>query len=247
MEKETLKALGWELLPSDIVAPKGEKRSQHLQIRRRYQFSSALKRQSSVSALVHPSLSGPKTFIAVKGAPETLRTMYSQVPEKYVDIYRHFTSKGSRVLALGYKVLDTQLSANEINDLARESVESDLIFAGFIVFTCPLKEDAVVALKELNESSHRCIMITGDNPLTACAVARDVAIIERDVLIVDRDETRKDNLVVFHSIDESYRIEFDPTKPLDSKYGMPIFDKDVSSDNVVAGGCTISGAIRGSE
>lgn len=217
MEKETLKALGWELLPGDIVAPKGEKRSQHLQIRRRYQFSSALKRQSSVSTLVHPSLSAPKTFVAVKGAPETLKTMYSQVPEKYVDIYRHFTSKGSRVLALGYKVLDTQLSANEINDLTRESVESDLIFAGFIVFTCPLKEDAVVALKELNESSHRCIMITGDNPLTACAVARDVAIIERDVLIIDRDETRKDNLVVFHSIDESYRIEFDPTKPLDSK------------------------------
>ncbi|KAI9281085.1 P-type ATPase [Sporodiniella umbellata] len=216
MEKETLKALQWDLAPNDIVLPKGEKRSQYLQIRRRYQFSSALKRQSSVSTLVHPSLNGPKTFVAVKGAPETLKGMYKQVPKDYVEIYRHYTRKGSRVLALGYKILDSQLSTSQINDLPRESVESNLCFAGFIVFTCPLKEDAVEALKELNASSHRCIMITGDNPLTACAVAREVAIVERDVLIVDRDESRKDNKVVFHSIDETYRVESDPSQDLDS-------------------------------
>lgn len=215
MEKETLKALEWDLGSNDIVFPKGEKRGQSLQIRRRYQFSSALKRQSSVSTLNHPNFNAPKTFVAVKGAPETLKTMYTTVPEGYVEAYRHFTRKGSRVLALGYKILDHHLSTNQINDLPRESVESDLIFAGFIVFTCPLKEDAIEALKELNESSHRCIMITGDNPLTACAVARDVAIVERDVLIVDRDESRKDNKVVFHSIDESYRVEFTPGEALD--------------------------------
>jgi cation-transporting ATPase 13A1 len=214
MEKETLKALEWNLGPNDTVFPKGEKRGQSLQIRRRYQFSSALKRQSSVSTLTHPSFNAPKSFVAVKGAPETLKTMYSTVPEGYVEAYRHFTRKGSRVLALGYKFLDHHLSTNEINDLPRESAESNLIFAGFIVFTCPLKDDAIEALKELNESSHRCIMITGDNPLTACAVAREVAIIERDVLIVDRDESRKDNKVLFHSIDESYRVEFTPGEPL---------------------------------
>ncbi|KAG2230466.1 hypothetical protein INT48_003014 [Thamnidium elegans] len=215
MEKETLKALDWDLGPNDTVFPKGEKRGQNLQIRRRYQFSSALKRQSSVSTLTHSTLSGPKTFIAVKGAPETLKNMYTNVPEGYVEAYRHFTRKGSRVLALGYKMLDNNLNQNQINDLTRESVESKLTFAGFIVFTCPLKDDAIEALKELNESSHRCIMITGDNPLTACAVAREVAIVERDVLIVDRDESKKDNNVVFHSIDETYRIEVNPEKPLD--------------------------------
>lgn len=88
-----------------------------------------------------------------------------------------------------------------------------MIFAGFIVFSCPLKEDAIEALKELNASSHRCIMITGDNPLTACAVAREVAIVERDVLIVDK----LDNKVIFHSVDESIRFEVNPDTPLDQK------------------------------
>ena len=102
---------------------------------------------------------------------------------------------------------------SQINNLSRDTVESELTFAGFIVFSCPLKEDAIEALKELNESSHRCIMITGDNPLTACAVAREVAIVEREVLIVDKLEEK----TVFHSVDESIRFEVDPNVPLDQK------------------------------
>lgn len=81
------------------------------------------------------------------------------------------------------------------------------------MFSCPLKQDAVEAVKELNASSHRCIMITGDNPLTACAVAREVAIVEREVLIFDKDGDK----TVLHSIDESIHMEIEPELPLDKK------------------------------
>ncbi|KAI8364729.1 putative SPF1-P-type ATPase [Radiomyces spectabilis] len=220
MEKETLKAVQWQLGHHDIVTPmdRKEKGKENMQIRRRFQFSSALKRQSSIAILVHPSFSRHKTFVAVKGAPETLKTMYSSIPDDYEATYTHFTRKGSRVLALGYKYLRDGMNSEEINGLARESVESDLTFAGFLVFTCPLKEDAVEALKELNESSHRCIMITGDNPLTASSVAREVGIVDRDVLIVDKEEgSQEDDLVLFHSIDNSFRLEVNPNEPLDQK------------------------------
>lgn len=60
-------------------------------------------------------------------------------------------------------------------------------------------------------------MITGDNPLTACAVARDVAIVERDVLIMDKDEGDTDeNRVILHSIDDSIYMEINPNEPLDT-------------------------------
>lgn len=34
----------------------------------------------------------------------------------------------------------------------------------------------------------QCVMITGDNPLTAVHVARDVEIVDRDALILDLKE-----------------------------------------------------------
>jgi len=39
--------------------------------------------------------------------------------------------------------------------------------------------------------NYQCIMITGDNPLTAAHVARDVEIVDRDVLVLDLRENPK--------------------------------------------------------
>lgn len=51
-------------------------------------------------------LPGGKTVAAVKGAPETIKTMLSVIPEHYDDTYKWFTRKGSRVLALGIKEME---------------------------------------------------------------------------------------------------------------------------------------------
>jgi hypothetical protein len=39
--------------------------------------------------------------------------------------------------------------------LTRDDVEKDLVFGGFLVFSCPLKDDAASTIRMLNESSHR--------------------------------------------------------------------------------------------
>jgi len=86
--------VGDSVTPSKNGAPHGTK----LVIRRRFHFSSALKRMSTVSALPSGELIG-----AVKGAPETIKTMLTVVPEHYDETYKWFTRRGSRVLALGFK------------------------------------------------------------------------------------------------------------------------------------------------
>src|SRR5690606_8214263 len=118
------------------------------------------------------------------------KKMLIHVPAYYEETYKHFTRKGSRVLALAYKYLSTEneWSGGRINDLKREQVESELEFAGFLILHCPLKDDAKKTVRMLNESSHRVVMITGDNPLTACHVAREVEIIDREALILDAPE-----------------------------------------------------------
>lgn len=51
---------------------------------------------------------GKKWIASVKGAPETLKGMYVNVPEWYDETYRWYTRRGSRVLALGTKVMNIQ-------------------------------------------------------------------------------------------------------------------------------------------
>lgn len=133
----------------------------------------------------------------VQGAPETLKGMYTSVPDEYEHTYKWFAQRGSRVLALGYKWQELKQDAH------RDDVESGLTFAGFLVFHCPLKPDAVETLQSLADSSHRCVMITGDNPLTASHVAREVEIVDRQVLILD---SAADQGLAWHTVDDSLVI-----------------------------------------
>ena len=154
MEKTTLNALDWKLSKGDNLSPNNAKDSRHrfqITVRRRYQFSSALKRMSTLAAVNEPS--GRKWIAAVKGAPETLKTMYTHVPEFYDETYRWYTRRGSRVLALGWKSMNVQ--SDKVSSVARDEVECGLEFAGFLVFHCPLKPDAVEVLKMLADASHR--------------------------------------------------------------------------------------------
>jgi cation-transporting ATPase 13A1 len=224
MEKATLTSLGWGLGRNDILASRNKNSGTQgtVQIKRRFQFSSALKRQSSVAMVNGISKTGKKvkgTFVGVKGAPETIMKMLVHVPADYEETYKFFTRKGSRVLALAYKQLtvDSELGSGKINELKREKVESELNFAGFLVLHCPLKDDAKEAVQMLNESSHRVVMITGDNPLTAVHVAREVEIVDRDVLILDAPEDNAGGQkLVWKSVDDKISIPVDATKPIDA-------------------------------
>ncbi|KAK4112772.1 hypothetical protein N656DRAFT_708957 [Canariomyces notabilis] len=228
MERATLTALGWSLGKNDILTSKpaglatgGVVGTVH--IKRRFQFSSALKRQSSVATINSTDVkTGRKlrgTFVAVKGAPETIMKMLVSIPKDYEETFKYFTRRGARVLALAYKHLTTEgeLGTQRINELKRENVEADLYFAGFLVLQCPLKEDAKMAVRMLNESSHRVVMITGDNPLTAVHVAKEVEIVDRDVLILDSPEhsAHGEESLIWRSVDDKVRIDVDPTKPID--------------------------------
>ncbi|KAI9849371.1 MAG: hypothetical protein M1838_000176 [Thelocarpon superellum] len=222
MEKATLTSLGWTLGRNDTLTSKNHAHT--VQIKRRFQFSSALKRQSAVASITATNPQTSKrtktTFAGVKGAPETIRAMLVSTPPGYEETYKDFTRKGSRVLALGYKYLATEaeLGQNRINNLKREEVESQLTFAGFLVLQCPLKDDAKKAVRMLNESSHRVVMITGDNPLTAVHVARKVEIVDRDVLILDAPEhDTSGTKLVWRSIDDLVQIPVDPQVPLDAE------------------------------
>jgi cation-transporting ATPase 13A1 len=170
MEKTTLEALAWEIGKGDAIVPSEPRGAvvANLRIRRRFQFSSALKRMSTIA-----TTPDNRSLAAVKGAPETIKTMLAQVPVEYDETYKWFTRRGSRVLALGIKDLGS-LSTDAINKMPRDQVEGGLTFAGFLVFHCPLKPDAVESLKMLADASHRvCAVVCPYRPRTdnVCSVS----------------------------------------------------------------------------
>merc|ERR1712176_1043391 len=68
-------------------------------------------------------------------------------------------------------------TSNKKKLLNRYVIEQNLIFAGFLVFDCPLKSDSRSIILEMKHSHHNVVMITGDAVLTAAEVARQVGIL----------------------------------------------------------------------
>ncbi|XP_068658397.1 probable manganese-transporting ATPase PDR2 [Aristolochia californica] len=176
LEKAALKGIDWIYTSDEKATPK--KGSGHpVQIVQRHHFASHLKRMAVVVRV-------QEEFLAfVKGAPETIQDRLMDLPPFYVETYKKYTRQGSRVLALAFKHLP-EMAVNEARSLDRDLVESNLTFAGFAVFNCPIRVDSASVLSELKGSSQDLVMITGDQALTACHVAGQVHIISKETLIL---------------------------------------------------------------
>ncbi|GFH31709.1 uncharacterized protein HaLaN_30803, partial [Haematococcus lacustris] len=94
-------------------------------------------------------------------------------PDNYDALYKRYAAQGARVIALAVRNLgraqDLDLAA--LRSTPREAMEQGLSWAGFAIFSCPLKPESEPALAQLRASSHQLVMITGDAPLTACFAA----------------------------------------------------------------------------
>lgn len=172
VEKASLNAINWVLTKNDFISPKKSKIAP-LKILSRFYFSSSLKRMSVLAAYKCSKNANKVIHIAsVKGAPEVLKSMLQNIPNNYDSTYLELAGRGARVLALARK--EMTIDPNNLKNLKREDLECDLNFVGFVVVSCPLKQDSEDVIKELLASSHMVTMITGDNALTACYVANEL-------------------------------------------------------------------------
>lgn len=123
---------------------------------------------------------GADDFIITKGAVDVLlgrltsvlekgqvRAITQQDVEKIQETNRSFSNKGLRVLAFG--------AGKSENGQMREE---DLCFLGLIAMSDPPREESKGAVTLCTQAGIRTVMITGDHPATAAAIAEEIGILE---------------------------------------------------------------------
>eukprot|EP00834_Sanchytrium_tribonematis_P004712 NODE_247_length_11822_cov_1.182718.p1 type:complete len:1106 gc:universal NODE_247_length_11822_cov_1.182718:11115-7798(-) len=129
--------------------------------------------------------------IFIKGAPERILRMCSHVmidgakvptPDSFQNdfdvAYKTMASKGQRVLAVAYCPLDS--SYNEGYKFESDPVnypENGYVFLGLISLIDPPKDRVSKAIGSCQSAGITVIMVTGDHPLTAEAIARQVGLL----------------------------------------------------------------------
>lgn len=91
--------------------------------------------------------------------------------------------QGLRVLGVGFRVLP-----QDINPGSMEQVERDLVFVGLVGIIDPPRAEVRDAVAVAKSAGIRPIMITGDHPLTAHAIAKSLGITgDLDIVIPGRE------------------------------------------------------------
>ncbi len=154
-----------------------------------------------------------KKRLHVKGAPEEILDKSTKLlsngvveldDKKREEIKKtidEWSSKAFRILALAYKDGDSN--------------EDGLTFVALVGMIDPLREESKTAVKKCEEAGIRVIMITGDNPLTAGAIARelgmeDSVVTGKELDKVDDEElkeiVKKSNVYARTSPEHKFRI-----------------------------------------
>jgi Ca2+-transporting ATPase len=114
---------------------------------------------------------GTALRVIVKGAPEAVLPLTDAAQQAASDEVRQMAADGLRVLAFAEKTVP-------IDKLTQEAAESGLTFVGFIGLADPPRPESKKAIAASRAAGIRPLMITGDHPLTARSIARQVGLVE---------------------------------------------------------------------
>jgi Ca2+-transporting ATPase len=150
------------------------------------------------SSLHLPALSS--SYVAfIKGAPDVILDLSTHVldgdqvlpldPERRDAILRHnkeLASQALRVLGIAYHPL-----ANLPDEPTPEALERDLIFVGLTGMIDPARPEVTAAIEVARSAGIRTLMVTGDYPDTARAIANEIGLLRPDGQLVTGSELER--------------------------------------------------------
>ena len=130
-------------------------------------------------------------LLCVNGAPATLLSQARSVRtsdgvvvlddatrELINEHIARLTQEGKRLVAIGYKETPVERIGTEAEVLG------DLTLAGILVFSDPVRSGVAEAITGVKAAGARVLLVTGDNPHTALAIAQTVGIAGMDEVVL---------------------------------------------------------------
>ncbi len=131
-------------------------------------------------ATLHHNMDG-ETCLMVKGAPERILDYSSQQfgvsgfeaidKASWLKVTDDFANRGMRVMALAMKQYP-----NSPQTVSHDDVESELIMVGLVGISDPPRPEAIASIAMCKTAGVRVKMITGDSPITATAIGRELGL-----------------------------------------------------------------------
>ncbi|BDY03808.1 HAD-IC family P-type ATPase [Ferrimonas sp. YFM] len=141
---------------------------------------------------------GDRVQVSVKGAPErilpmctTMATSAGDVPLEEEELRRvaeSLASESFRMLAVAEGTAPSQLHSD--GELEHASLKQ-LTLLGLVGMVDPLRPESAQAVADCKRAGIRVVMVTGDHPITALAVARNLELAERADEIVTGESLRQ--------------------------------------------------------
>ncbi len=104
-----------------------------------------------------------------------------QMKEQILAENKEMAKNGIRVLGSAFKFIDPE----ELDQTVH--YEEQLIYLGMTGMVDPVRPEAVEAVRQAKKAGIRVIMITGDHPLTALAIAKELGIAESGKFMTGKD------------------------------------------------------------
>ena len=121
--------------------------------------------------------------VAAKGAPEAIADLCHLPNSEQADIVRYVGS----MAADGLRVLGVARGTNGGADLPEGHHDFVFEFLGLVGLADPIRPSVPAAVEECRRAGIRVVMITGDHPVTASAIARQIGLERPDEVVTGAD------------------------------------------------------------
>jgi len=157
-------------------------------------------------------------FAFVKGAIEavlplckslwknnTIYPLNEDYKKRIEEVNKQFAQKALRILALAYRELPKDFTPNQADE--------ELVFLGLVGIIDPPRPEVSEAIRRCHQAGIKVFMLTGDNPITAAAIAREINLVKEKPLAIEGIQIDKMSKVELKELLQRKEIIFARVNP----------------------------------